>query len=246
MSGISKNIRKITKAWGGETTGSGIGDAVRDLYDSLPFSVKTEMVEILPEQSVTGELKSGRYYTTISPSPFELAIGKKYKVAINGNTYNVNGEKREMEGLSGVFVGDGTLSTFPFAISYGVEDGESGSGLMWSSELGETITLAIYEEQEVVKKLDPKFVGKTVLYAVATNEDTWLYHDEALSEKVTKSELFSMNGNVLVYVDLSGNGLNYRYYSPTAYFYGEDYGVVYLDNGNTELQTSEDVNAGPM
>lgn len=46
MSEISKNIRKITEAWGGKTTGSGIGDAVMDLYNSLPFGVTTEWLSL--------------------------------------------------------------------------------------------------------------------------------------------------------------------------------------------------------
>ena len=55
---------------------------------------------------------------------------------------------------------------------------------MWNTELGETITLAIYEEQEVVTPLDPKFVD-SVLYG----DGLYLYHDKVFTKKVTKAEL---------------------------------------------------------
>ena len=208
-----------------------------DLTDK-PFYETTEMVEILPEQSVTAQRTNAVGYIFESEEKlFDITVGKEYTVVVNGKSH-----KAECLDDDGAFIefGRGTNEYFLCANFDGISIFE------WAESYGETITLAIYEEQEVVKKLDPKFVGKTVLYAVGTNEDPYLYHDEALSEKVTKSELFSMNGNVLVYVDLDGNGLNYRYYSPSAYAYNREYGVVYIDNNNTELVTSEYVNAGPM
>jgi hypothetical protein len=150
MSEISKNIRKITEAWGGKTTGSGIGDAVMDLYNSLPFYAETKVVAIVPEQSILGELNDqGKYYC----APLLIEGGfYKCSVILNGVTYQVEYNQGAF-GNAGILGGPPTSEPFVFYNSL----------IYWNAELGETITLAIYEEKEIVKPLDPKYTGVMIV-----------------------------------------------------------------------------------
>ena len=81
---INSEIRKIAKAWGVDTKGSSIKDALKDLRTNLPFGTKTEMVEIVPEQSVTGTEGSEQYNYHTENKIADFIINKTYTIAING------------------------------------------------------------------------------------------------------------------------------------------------------------------
>ena len=157
MSRISENIRKITKTWGGKTTGNGISDALSDLYNNLPFGTKTEMVEILPEQSVRGSLiaPANMVYTDKIDTSIAFTEGKNYKIVFNGIEYNFVAKS---DG-SKIYVAEiNNLTNYPFFIANYTKYEFVQFQVSWSRDLGETITLAIYEEQEVVKQLDVKYL----------------------------------------------------------------------------------------
>ena len=165
MSRISENIRKITKAWGGKTTGNGISDALSDLYNNLPFGTKTEMVAILPEQSVTGHAIGNGWYGSLFPTEISLVEGKEYTIVING-------EKRKAT-LRDISEEWGYESGIGFDDLYIFDD--EGWGADWSGTLGETVTLAIYEEKEIVEQIDPKFVGDFVVkFSIEPSTGEWI------------------------------------------------------------------------
>ena len=60
-------------------------------------------------------------------------------------------------------------------------------------DLGETITLAIYEEQEVVQPLDPKFVGASgggaIFYNTGDGVNEYIYTDKNCTVKATKEDV---------------------------------------------------------
>ena len=131
-----------------------------------PFGTKTEMVEIVPEQSVKGdniEFMPNVYMGSLMLSPAPMFIGgNKYTIILNSKTYIVIGTEYSMEeGESASYIGasSSAFEDFPFRIDVTLND--DSLGVSWDKSLGETITLAIYEEKEVVKQLDPKFLPFT-------------------------------------------------------------------------------------
>lgn len=160
MSRISENIRKITKAWGGKTTGNGISDALSDLYNNLPFGTKTEMVEILPEQSVMQIDEEGQLLYLIKAG-FTIENGKEYEAVVDGVSYDVIGmsdrgiyavtDTGNLDTATVYFVCDPSGVAFPIPEGY-------GSVAMFPNGTANT-RVAIYEEQEVVTQLPAKFRG---------------------------------------------------------------------------------------
>lgn len=157
---IITNKPKIVTSW-------------NDLEDK-PFGIKTEIVEIVPEQSVVGdnvENMPNLYMGSLMLSPAPMFIGgNKYTVILNSKTYIVIGTEYSMEeGESASYIGASspTFEDFPFRIDVNLND--DSLGLSWDKSLGETITFAIYEEQDVVQPLDPKFVGASGTCFIDTN-----------------------------------------------------------------------------
>lgn len=157
---INSEIRKIAKAWGVDTKGSSIKDALKDLRTNLPFSTKTEMVEIVPEQSATGEYFPAEegypagYSLNMPMDIGMLKVGGKYTVVFNGKTYNVEATSRgsedvwlPLDGIHDIMYYEANNEPVEWAMS-----------MMWEEELGDTITLSIYGEQEVVKQIDIKYL----------------------------------------------------------------------------------------
>lgn len=242
MSRISENIRKITRAWGGKTTGNGISDALLDLYNNLPFSVKKPLdykfmpegypkvemktVEIVPEQSVTGQYMPAEdgypagYSLNMPMDIGLLKVGGKYTVVFNGKTYNVEATSGGSEAVRLPL--DGIHDIMYYEASN--EPVEWVMSMMWEEDHGETITLAIYEKQEVVTPLDPKFVGGggVIIYADTMN----LFKDEECTEVLTKEELKAIIGKAIIYADFLNDGRKMQYHMPLNYDFNNDYGAV--------------------
>lgn len=105
--------------------------------------VEKKIVEIVPEQSVTGtKVSDTRYKTTWDAIDFSM--DKNYKVVVNGETYPV----AVGESIKGTSLNDYDDS---FTI---ISNGE----IAWNSEYGGTVTFAIYEYIEYVKQIDTKFI----------------------------------------------------------------------------------------
>lgn len=175
-----------------------------DLEDK-PFSATTEMVEILPEQSVTGGLEGDIYGSTFAD---EIKAGVRYDTIINGTKYTDVGKTVTVESMTGSYIGNLSLAPFfaedvsdtgePFVV---VTAGGEGS-IIWGEELGETIALAIYEVQEVVEKLDPKFLPEELVIVHEERERTvtcnmTLYDFIQLTEEAR----FALKGRVVVFHD---------------------------------------------
>lgn len=159
---IANRLKSLASKWGIESKSHTIEDVLEDLENGLPFSVEKKMVEIVPEQSVTGELSDNSYTwegNIDDIGGIRLEANKEYCVIFNNVKYEVTSKNVGDDFYRCILLGDAIgetpdFSKYPFFI---VEDGLIM--IKWSVDIGKSITFAIYEEQEVVTPLDPKFVG---------------------------------------------------------------------------------------
>lgn len=202
-----------------ETDGANTFEVHHEKVNSLPYEAmpagypgtKTEMVEIVPEQSVTKTSSwDDVHQNEMRDFVIDVNGDSNYLVKINGNDYKCKAE----------FVGDediymiGDNETVPFSI----EIYDDMAVVMWKQSLGETITLAICEEQEVVKPIDSKFGGTIALYSVNFDKN-YLFKDKDGNEKITKAELLPLIENgcniAIVYMEAG----MFRWYSNKVYAY---------------------------
>lgn len=236
MSRISENIRKIIRAWGGKTTGNGISDALSDLYNSLPFGTKTEMVEILPEQSVTqnrgGE---GFWLNDGSLNGFIPTVGANYRVVINNVEYRCTGKDQSMGDVKGSVIDCGKK----FNIGY--VGFNNSTTMTWDSSLGETITLAIYEEQEIVTPLPAKFMPEPIVFTAtdmqtATCNKTYAecleYYNSNVFNAVIKNPLAGVIPCIQC-IYLADEGVIAFAFN----FDGEKTGIMYTIDGSITIET---------
>lgn len=231
-------FRKLANAWGIKTEANTEYGALEAIAENPPFGTKTEMVEIVPEQRVTSQSTNEDTGVVMASTssrealpPIRLKENTKYIVKFNGVEYICNSKAINYPEYNGseVFIGaDNTgnpddFTVCPFILVTTYVGGEfNNATLAWlgvppaEKPLGETITLAIYEEQEVVKQLDPKFVGgasaggsgvETVFVHFIANDDL----DKATTN-TTIDEVFEMvqNGkNVVAVVKYPNNSVWY-------------------------------------
>ena len=198
---INSEIRKIAKAWGVDTKGSSIKDALKDLRTNLPFSTKTEMVEIVPEQSATGELNSSvnLYITSIL---IDGETGKTYTVKINDTTYQTVCTEQGFIGNSAL-LGVGEDTGEPFVYIEG--------GFSWKPEVGETITLQIVGLKTTYYPIVPQLSTKMFYImpeGTGDEAEMYIYTDKFCTQKATKNDLLS-NYNC-VFEEYSGGLLSYK------------------------------------
>lgn len=199
-------LRALMEAWGHKPKGTTVWELLKEVLQNLPFGVKKQLVEILPEQSVTGQyMPAGDGYPAVYvddiPTDTDLfKIGVKYKVKINNTSYDV--EAMSLEDNMVMLMIDEAQSISHYG---------GGMVLSWAENFGETITLAIYEEQEVVEPLDPKFVsasGGVVFYVSKGTGNGYIYKDADCTEKVTAEEIKALIGQSIV---LSAFGESFMY-----------------------------------
>lgn len=188
------DIKRVAKGEVGVTSWN-------DLEDK-PFGVKTEMVEILPEQSVTKETDAGGYwraYITKANANSVIKDGEEYTVVFNGESESFVVDDGEMEKID----------------NFLIEIYDDRISVEWNKNFGETISLAIYEEQEVVEKLDPLFLpdsegGASVIYADYYSDT--LYIDAELQTEATVNDV---KGKCPLYIATreSNSGSNFQYFS---------------------------------
>ena len=157
--------------------------------------VETETVEIVPEQSVTADrtINSGTKYTQQIGTDLPINNGAKGKIVVNGKEYSASCVEYNGEYEHGKdFYNEADESVWASGVE---EKGEFIWHLTWSVELGETITLAIYKEQEFVKQLDPKFIGKVekTRFYFTSSRGGYLYHDNSYQTKVTKDDFLNVD-----------------------------------------------------
>lgn len=165
-----------------------------DLTDK-PFGVQTEVVTLLEEQSITGTFdEEFGYYMYIGASDFSFEPNKTYRLIRNGITYDLVATQLD-EQVCEIMIDD--MNGFATIVN-----GTSCEfNCIWDPELGETITLTIYEEEEkeVIKKIDPKFLPDdgVVYYYYNSSGDTtetgipcyYLYADADFTVKVSREEI---------------------------------------------------------
>lgn len=210
-----------------------------DFEYGLPFGVKTEMVEIVPEQTITDGSDNGGfwgYYANSSIQPFEVETDKEYIVKLDGTEYNLVSRTFERDWGTVNEIGDSSLTDVPFFI--GVESGYPYIGVA----TGGDHTISIITEREIIQPLQARFVEKTVLYGDVYKGE-YLYHDFGCTKKVTNTELKDIVKNsASIMISYYYQGVGIEYCIPFCIFPGYDYGEVmfYVLNGETErLYTAE-------
>lgn len=178
---VDGEIKKTPKSnVGGSGGGTGGVTSWNDLEDK-PFYANKEFVEVVPLQSVTGRDLGDVYYFDFDQMP---EVGKQYTIRLNGNEYICATQEGQYEtsddGGYAKWIGNASLNGKlvpsdntgePFLID------SFWLALSWQKDLGETITIQVSEEKEVVKPLDPKYVD--VLGVVFSRE-----YDEAAEAEV--------------------------------------------------------------
>lgn len=138
-------IKKVNKSQ------IGMSEVSWDDLTDKPFDSNVEIIEIFPEQTV--------YYSGINNEDDRYYIYLDNIESLNANSIYIavlNGQKYEaVPGQYGV----------EFDYNLHMYSGSYGTTAQWKMELGESVTLAIYEKkEEVVKQLDTKFLkGKIAL-----------------------------------------------------------------------------------
>ena len=173
-------LRALMEAWGHKPKGTTVWQLLKEVLQNLPFGTKTEMVEIVPEQSVTQQGDAGDYWRAYIDKANANSVIKddnEYTIVFNGKSEKMVVIDTEIE-KNGNFL---------------IEIDEDGINIEWNKDLGETITLAIYEEQEVVQPLDPKFVGASgggaIFYNTGDGVNEYIYTDKNCTVKATKEDV---------------------------------------------------------
>ena len=132
------------------------GGSWNDLEDK-PFGTKTEVVEIVPEQSV--EIEED-LYSQLTESGSSFIVGETYTVVFNGVKYECVARKATDYGEEYTLIGNGTVygdsvqsNNEPFSC-----DNWGGRIYLNTAEQG-VFTISITGPVEIVKQLDPKFLG---------------------------------------------------------------------------------------
>lgn len=157
-----------------------------DLKDK-PFYETTEMVEILPELSATGqEGDSDSYFYCWDGLPFiEIKEGIEYSVTINGDVYNAVGDVVPLPSdltpedvaemgiikTTGIHIYNGSNE---FVISTLLIGNGGYNNVYWSKTWGETISLKLIAKTKKVKPLNKVFLGGEV-------ETVEVYRNDSLS-----------------------------------------------------------------
>lgn len=148
---ILESFKKWASRWGTEIRGDNIAEVISDFADNLPFGTKTEMVEIVPEQSVTVQELNEFGIGFVEATYPELIEGNKYIVYFNGKKYECIAKKVKMAGVyigsEYIYTGEG-LNDCPFAFS---------DGVLAVEEVGK-YTFTFYEEQTVVNPINQMFI----------------------------------------------------------------------------------------
>lgn len=141
-------IRNLVKVFGGNPRNSTIEDAIEDLVGLFEEKREVEMVEIVPEQSVT----VNEYGNTNDVMPFSAKHNTKYTVEFDG----VKTECVSWAHSDTVYIGNGNLPNLDETIGKGedvpfcIECIYEQEWCVFYAEPNSTHTLAIYEEQETV------------------------------------------------------------------------------------------------
>lgn len=173
----------------------------RTHYDNSQF------IEVVPEQSVTKQYAYNTpwgllHYDTASVANMTLKTSVKYKVVLNGVEYFTeckDGDSNPYFGNHAVLNQNGVNTGEPFIVTVG-----EVNALAWYGEYGETITLAIYEQQGDLVQLDEKFIPDTIARTDYVHENFALKSDVKdvdLSAYETKADAQLKYDNAVAHSD---------------------------------------------
>lgn len=173
-------------------------ETASDFIKNKPFGVTTEMVEYVPEQSITSdELYEGQY---VYWGEFDYESGALTSAEVSINSQKYVCDVKFDEEYNVYFVGsyDSNEKTFEMCLP---AVGETTFSLHWDDSFGETITLKVVGKVETVKKIDLKFLPKAILYGDKANGNGYLYHDTDCNNPITKNEfdeIVNANSNITI------------------------------------------------
>lgn len=171
--------------------------------------VEKKMVEIVPEQTLTSGFDTEWKEYRDDYLNFELKVGAKYTVIINGET------------LIGECFANNEAGDTPTLIwgEYGADKfvrlntwDANATTISWGAYYGSPITLKIIEEAEVVEPLDPKFVG-------ASGGATVFYVEDATVGVEGKAQLINADGSNVTFEQAKEAGDNVVIFDKTYSYY---------------------------
>lgn len=175
-----------------------------------PFGVTTEMVEIVPEQSVTSKTadyveEAGAHLAILDIVP---VVNSDYDIKFNNKMYHLkcredianNGTEQKTFITIGAPFGETGIdfTEIPFVVQYDIS--KERTMLCWLASLDATVTISIFGEGEVVTPLDSKFTAPVVWYSL---EDC-LYHDKNYTLPVSEDEVKEYSTNDIAIITPNG------------------------------------------
>ena len=235
-------LRALMEAWGHKPKGTTVWELLKEVLQNLPFGVKKQLVEIVPEQSVTpNESYEGSHIKYNIPTPLtdynDVLNIKKVTVKFNGKEYHCDVFYTEGGGYQFGATDPMDYTEYPFSGSFqGTPEGDIVVGLAWPDTLNETVTISVSTEQEVVIPIDKKFVVPTVFYINSLSAGATLYHADGT--KVSYEEAKNAMDTAII-VDKE-NSTHYRPISVSASMYVVFFIVLGDENERYTCVTNDD------
>ena len=224
---ILDSFKKLAKAWGIEPKGDNIADAVNNVVENIPFGVKTEIVEIVPEQTHQSESLMGQSgFVANGLSGVTVRDGQEVYVVFDGVQYISSAFT--MDGIIVVgngYVGDKTCPNpgEPYLMAFNIPDSDNpGDVVVFTEDKNRNEhTIKVSTEQEVVKQLDPKFVGGGFVVTMLSEDGQNFTCDRTVDE-IAKA----VGNGQTISINISAAGMSIPFMSPT---------VAIKYNGGTEI-----------
>lgn len=161
---ISKAIRYFAERLGIKTTGTGISDAIVDLADNFPFGKRVEEKVVLSPQSLKDTTANYGIYDKQIATSLSFEVGKSYRVVFNDEEYDLIA--RSSNNNTVVLSPDENFNyTNPPTVAegtFGLFSMNNNVYIMWHPHIGQTITIAIYEEIETITTLPAEFLPEEI------------------------------------------------------------------------------------
>lgn len=160
-------LEALLRSWGHEPKGTTVWQLLKEVLQNLPFGVKTELVEIAPEQNYTFEVDEQGDYISTTYINAVLELGKEYIVNWDGTKYTCTMfDFHDLYMLSDNNTDNPTLFMICYIPDSGMASMMGGNFSVNSLEKLNSANIAIYGEQDVVQPMNAKFAD-----IIISNED---------------------------------------------------------------------------